>query len=380
MRFGVSISTMADQNLFPTSESIFHLLDEIEDGIVLVDSHQKRIRWANKAFAHLVGENVPSVLGRSLEDWLLEQDRSTQIVHLKSGAKGTSLPVQMTTRLLEIEPSKTIQLIRFCDRQEITQLESRIRQLETQKKVDEKFKVESLKRLAGKAAHDFNNMLTVIIGNSELLTLEPDISFEVKEIIKQISQAGQQAADLCQELMTFAGRKRIIPRPVNMNELIQEVLANLSNQIPKNVNLRSVLAPYLPDILIDQNQIYHVVENLIRNAIQAIGSSEGEVVISSDIEFLHVEVEEQSAESFIEGKYVYVTITDTGSGMSEETKNKLFEPFFSTKPKSRGLGLATVHGIVRNHHGRISVTSEIGSGSTFRIWLPSESQTNPLSM
>ncbi|ABL00506.1 hybrid sensor histidine kinase/response regulator [Pelobacter propionicus] len=238
-------------------------------------------------------------------------------------------------------------------------------------------KLESLGVLAGGIAHDFNNILTAVLGNADLaLALLPPSS-PARDNIQRINQAASKAAELARQMLAYSGKGHFITERLNLNALVNEMLQMLDVSISKKARLCFNFSDSLPDISADATQLRQVIMNLIINASEAIGEQCGQItfttgVMECDRAYLSkIWITEQLAE----GKYVFMEICDTGCGMDPETAAKIFEPFFSTKFTGRGLGMAVTLGIVRGHRGAITVESEKGRGTTFRILLPACEQT-----
>ena len=239
-------------------------------------------------------------------------------------------------------------------------------------KVLEVQKLESLGVLAGGIAHDFNNLLVAILGNAGLALLDLPEDSPARASIVDIEVASRRAAELARQMLAYSGRSRFQIEPVELAELVRELLTLLQVSIGKGV----VLKLHLPDepIIVDADaaQIRQVVMNLVINASDAIGDRSGVITIrvqriEASVDYLadaHPDTE------LAAGHYAALEVADTGTGMDEATRARIFEPFFTTKFTGRGLGLAAVMGIVRGHHGALRVYSEVGHGSTFRIVLP----------
>jgi len=233
-------------------------------------------------------------------------------------------------------------------------------------------KLESLAVLAGGIAHDFNNLLVGILGNAGLALMELSPASPARPTIEAIEIAGQRAAELARQMLAYSGRGRFLVEDVELNSLVEEMAHLLRVSIGKGVRLTFRLANDLPAVQADATQLRQVVMNLVVNASDAIGDSDGVVSIStSSIEA----TKELLADTYLSpelpaGRYVVVDVTDTGSGMDPETLSRVFDPFFTTKFTGRGLGLAAVLGIMRGHRGAIKVQSEPGQGTTFRLLLP----------
>jgi len=238
-------------------------------------------------------------------------------------------------------------------------------------KLQETQKLESLGVLAGGIAHDFNNLLTGILGNSSLARQELSSTSPVQSHLAQIEAVAVRAADLCKQMLAYSGKGRFQVQHLDLNELIHETGQLLQLSISKTANLRYHLTDSLPSIEADVSQIRQVLMNLVINASEAI-IGQGTIslntgVILADREYLEKTV---LSPELPEGHYVYLEVSDTGSGMPPETQARIFEPFFTTKFAGRGLGLSAVLGIVRGHKGALRVYSEPGKGTTFKLIFP----------
>jgi PAS domain S-box-containing protein len=254
-------------------------------------------------------------------------------------------------------------------------------QLNLERQVLHAQKLESLGILAGGIAHDFNNMLTGILGNADLALFDlPSIS-PVRQNIQDIETAANRAAELCQQMLAYSGKGQSVIEPVDLSELVQEMFNILEVSINKKVIMKYKFPENPVIIMADATQIRQVIMNLITNASDAIGDKSGVISISTGFvqynsSYLY---ERYMDENLQEGIYAFLEVIDTGSGMNNSVKQKLFDPFFSTKVNGRGLGLSSVQGIVRDHKGALKVYSEIGKGTTFRILLPAV-DTNELTI
>ena len=238
-------------------------------------------------------------------------------------------------------------------------------------------KMEAVGRLAGGIAHDFNNLLTVINGYSEMALAKLSPTEPPAHFIKQIAQAGKKAAGLTQQLLAFSRKQVMQPRVLDPNQTIQDMGKLLKRLIGENINLQFDLANDLPTIEADPAQLDQVIINLAVNARDAMPDG-GDLVISTN-----AALPGQTRAEFASSNnrnYVRISVSDSGVGMDEETKSKIFEPFFSTKEKGKGtgLGLATIHGIVNQNDWTIEVVSAPGKGSSFHIYIPkSKKQMTP---
>lgn len=238
-------------------------------------------------------------------------------------------------------------------------------------------KLESLGVLAGGVAHDFNNLLVGMLGSADLALTRPGIAPDVREHLTDIRSAAESAAGLCRELLAYSGRSATKKTAVDTTKLVQSLTRLLEVSISKKVSLRCELDESLPLVEADATQLQQVVMNLLTNASEAMGDRRGTISIATRRLTVGPEglADQQVGERLAPGDYVCIEVRDTGLGMDDETRNRLFEPFFSTKATGRGLGLAAVAGIVRTHHGGICVKSSPGRGATFRVLLPVPAHT-----
>ncbi len=245
-----------------------------------------------------------------------------------------------------------------------------------QEKMEHVQRLESLGVLAGGIAHDFNNILTAILGNAELARIKIDTSSQAQHYIKHITQASQKAANLCRQMLAYSGKGQFIIQATNLSDLVVEMNQLLSVTLPKNVVLRLDLSKQLPAIDADVTQLQQVIMNLVINASEAIGEHSGAISIATGVVRID---QDYLATTFVdeelkEGLYVYLEVSDTGCGMDDETHARIFEPFFTTKFTGRGLGMAAILGIVRGHEGAIKSYSELGKGTTFKLFFPQSSE------
>jgi len=233
-------------------------------------------------------------------------------------------------------------------------------------------KLESLGVLAGGIAHDFNNLLMGVMGNADLALMGLPPGSPVRHNLDEIQKAASRAADLCRQMLAYSGKGRFVLDHVNLSELVRDMANLLEVSISKSVALRYRFAASLPLIEADVTQVRQIIMNLIINASEAIGDQNGVITVSTgSMECSRSYLQEAYIdEALPEGIYVYLEVADTGCGMDEATRFKMFDPFYSTKFTGRGLGLAAVLGIVRGHKGTVKVISEPGKGTTFRVLFP----------
>jgi len=254
-------------------------------------------------------------------------------------------------------------------------MEKERQNLETQLRQSQK--MEAIGQLSGGIAHDFNNILTVIQGNAALLLDFDQNPAEIRECATQISDAAERAAGLTRQLLLFSRKQQMLPVPLNLNETVTQMTRMLQRILGEDIALRSEYAPALPRIHADAGMIEQIILNLAVNARDAMPDG-GKLTIRTWVENFRPEDRPENAPA---EPHVGLSMTDTGTGIAPEILPRIFDPFFTTKEvgKGTGLGLATVYGIVQQHHGQIRVQSELNGGSTFTIYFPawSESESMP---
>ncbi|MDA8135704.1 MAG: ATP-binding protein [Desulfobacteraceae bacterium] len=240
-------------------------------------------------------------------------------------------------------------------------LESRLRQAQ---------KLESVGRLAGGVAHDFNNMLSVILGHTELAMADMDPAQPIFSTLQEIQKAAERSADLTRQLLAFARKQTVAPRILNLNKTVEGMLRMLRRLIGEDIDLAWLPGKNQWPVKLDPSQIDQILVNLCINARDAI-MGVGKVTIEMGNETLDQDYCDDHP-GFIPGDFVLMAVSDNGHGMDKDILDNIFEPFFTTKETGRGtgLGLATVYGIVKQNNGFINVYSEPGHGTTFKIYLP----------
>ncbi len=250
-------------------------------------------------------------------------------------------------------------------REEQARLEARVQQAQ---------KLDSLGVLAGGIAHDFNNLLTGILGHADLALMQLPPDAPARESLEQVVTGATRAAELTRQLLAYSGKGKFVVQPVRLSDVLREMGPLLQVSISKKVTLKYHLAENLPPVAADATQLRQVAMNLILNASEAIGDRSGLIAVSTGVmhctrEYLAGGLPDEERRP---GEYVFLGVSDTGCGMTEDVRKRIFDPFFSTKFSGRGLGLAAVLGIVRGHKGVIKVQTEPGRGTTFRVLFPAQ--------
>jgi two-component system, cell cycle sensor histidine kinase and response regulator CckA len=230
-------------------------------------------------------------------------------------------------------------------------------------------KTEAIGRLAEVVAHDFNNLLTVILGYSSLVLGKLDDNSSLRSQVLEIQAAGQRAAHLTSQLLALSRKQTLHPEILDLNTVVSNICQMLRTLLGDDIEVSLQLSPALGEVHVDPAQLEQILVNLANNARDAMPNG-GQLVIETH----NSELDKDSAPlvGIPPGRYVIVAFTDTGSGMDDATKARVFEPFFTTKDfgKNTGLGLATALGVVQQSGGTVTVCSEPGTGSNFKIYLP----------
>ncbi|MFA6954266.1 MAG: PAS domain S-box protein [Thermoanaerobaculia bacterium] len=304
------------------------------------------------------GRDSGAAAAARIEAALAGDSQSFEWMHVRADGSPFDAEVSLT-RVDLLSGTYIVATVR--DVSERKKLESQLRQSQ---------KMEAIGQLAGGVAHDFNNLLTVITGYAGILAMELQGNADQSELVEQILKAADKSAKLTSQLLAFSRKQAIAPKPADLNELVKGVEKLLLRVIGENIEVRTSLAPGRLLAMVDPVQIEQVMMNLATNARDAMPAG-GTFSITTE----RIDVEETFARLHGlagAGPYCLVIVSDTGTGMDDEQRQRIFDPFYTTKGvgKGTGLGLSIVYGIVRQHKGGISVYSEPGNGTIFRIFLP----------
>ncbi len=243
--------------------------------------------------------------------------------------------------------------------------------LEIQRQLLHAQKLESLGILAGGIAHDFNNLLTVMLGQGNFALKRLPAESPLRGNLQEALQAARRAADLTRQMLAYSGKGSFILEQVDLCALIEENARLFRSVVPRTIAMDLSLAQDLPRIRADRGQIQQVAMNLISNATEAIGQASGTITLTASLgTFDEGALSRNRAAHVTPGRFVCLTVTDTGCGMDAAAKTRLFDPFFTTKFTGRGLGMAVVLGVVKRHKGAILVDSTPGEGTTIQVLFP----------
>lgn len=357
------------------SESLYtSLVEHLEQAVVRKD-RQGRITFANSKYCTLTRLTLEKIIGHTAME-LYPGDLAKQVHENDLRVMESGVPYESVDEL-KIGRARTIHLhvlkTPVRDAQgKIVGLQAVMWDISKQKQTEEALlaasRLEATATLAGGIAHDFNNLMVGILGNAEILQFKLAEREDLQKRLKTIATAARRGGDLAHQLLDFARGSKTQTTQVNLAHTIEEALQIQHRAVPPMLEVETITEPNLWIVKADPVQMTQVVMNLCINAIEAV-EGPGKITIRAT----NVMVDEglcMKHPTLKPGPHVHLSVADTGSGMSSDVIARVFEPFFTTKFQGRGLGLAAVYGIVRNHHGWIGVDSEAGKGTTFNVYLP----------
>ena len=359
------------------SEERFRALHNASFGGIAI--HDKGlILECNKGLSEMTGYEHDELIGMDGLRLISDDTRDKVIANINAGYEkpyeaqgvrknGEIFPIRVEARNIPYK-GKNVRVVEFRDITESKRAEEEKENLEGQLRQAQK--MEAVGRLAGGVAHDFNNMLGVILGHVDLIMDDVGPEQPIHAFLSEIKTAGQRSAELTRQLLAFARKQTVSPRVIDLNEIVSGMTRMLQRLIGEDIDLVWKPGEKVWPVRIDPSQIDQILANLCVNARDAIAGV-GRIVIETQ----NSSFDEDSCENcpgFLPGDYVTLAVSDDGSGMDPETLEHLFEPFFTTKEegKGTGLGLATVYGAVKQNNGGVDVFSEPGRGTTFKIHLP----------
>ena len=358
-----------------SEENYRTLIEQASDGIFIADRTGRYVD-VNRAGCALLGYTREELLQLSIDDIsVVTPDRPLRLAEVRTG--GALLNVRQLRRkdgeLLSVEISAT----RLADgryqgiARDITERQrAEDEKIRLQEQLAQAQKMETVGRLAGGVAHDFNNMLAAILMRAELGLMQVEDGTPMQRHLSEIQKTAQRSADLTRQLLGFARKQTIAPKVLDINTLVDSMNAMLQRIIGEQIELVWRPQPGLWPVKLDPSQVDQILMNLVVNARDAI-ADEGRITIEMGNVTLDEEYHQQRPDAR-PGDYVMLAVSDNGTGMDQQTLDHIFEPFFTTKVqgKGTGLGLATVYGIVQQNRGFIQVYSEPQFGSTFNVYLP----------
>jgi PAS domain S-box-containing protein len=358
------------------SETRFKALHNASFGGIAI--HDKGvILECNQGLTEITGYTYDELIGMDGLLLIAQGSRETVMNHILSGyekpyevmgvrSNGEEFPVRLEARNIPFK-GKSVRVVEFRDITEQKRTEREYQQLQEQ--FAQSQKMDAVGRLAGGVAHDYNNMLSAMIGYAELVLERVEESSTVYRDVKEILNAANRSAELTRQLLAFSRKQTIAPKLLDMNGKIEQTLNMVRKLIGEDIELSWLPSSKASTILIDPSQLDQIIANLCINARDAIDRTGKITIETAAVEFDQDYCRRHA--DFVPGDYMLLAVSDTGCGMDRDTVENIFEPFFSLKgEKGTGLGMATVYGIVKQNSGFINVYSEPGKGTTIKIYLP----------
>lgn len=356
------------------AEEKYRTLVEHATDAILILQHGKTA-YRNPSYVELLGYDVEETVGGNFLEFVVPEDRDTVREYYEQRLQGAEVPEQYEvgvqtregTRTLEVKP-RVIQyqgdqatMVVMRDITERRRLETRLRQ---------SHKLEAIGRLAGGIAHDFNNILLAILGYSEMTRDDLPEGSLTRENLEHVLKAGYRAKDLVKQILAFSRQYKQEREAIHIAPLVEEALTLLRASLPSTIDICQDLDTTCGTVLAGPTQIHQVIMNLCTNASHAMGKKGG--VLEVRLAKAEVDADFADHNGAQQGPYIRLTVSDTGCGMTPDIIERIFDPFFTTKAigEGTGMGLAAVHGIVESTGGAITVSSELGKGTTFHVLFP----------
>lgn len=368
-----------------TSDDMQVVIDSIPQLFLHKDT-QNNILRANKAVASAVGTTVESLVGTNCTKWFPDEAgdyykddqevMSTRIPRLgiteKFQVEGDTKHWISTDKFPHFDDDGNVDGILVFIRDVTAESKAEQERLELEAQIRHAQKLEGIGVLAMGVAHDFNNHLMSIVGNTDLALNLIEEHSDAKVFLDNIIKSATLASDVCNQLLTYAGKQKANLSACYLSDIILEVEDLLRVSTSKKTKLILELTQQLPAVNVDASQIKQILMNLVTNASDAIDNRSGEIYLSTGILYCdEIELSRSiTSDTLVPGVYCFVRVRDTGSGMSKSVLDQIFQPFYTTKNYGRGLGLATVLGTLRTHKGAINVSSEVSVGSTIELLFP----------
>jgi two-component system, cell cycle sensor histidine kinase and response regulator CckA len=353
------------------------------DAMAILHADDAMLLEVNEGFVRLSGYARERVIGHTAHELGLwaderERDRAAAILRAQGSVRDFSISAMtasgemrdclLSGERIEIEGRACV-VATIRDITESRKIERANAALEAQLRQAQK--MDALGTLAGGIAHDFNNILGAMLAYTELIKLDINVPTEIEGHLLELGRAAERAKELVRQILTFSRRQAQHRAPIRLERPVRDALNLLRASLPATLRMETQLESPTPAVLADVTQIHQVLMNLGTNAAYAMRDRPGQLGVSLTTVTVDEEMAKANGELQVR-RYVRIRVTDTGDGMSQETQRSIFDPFFTTKPmgEGTGLGLAVVHGIVRDHEGAILVDSEVGRGSCFDVYFP----------
>lgn len=373
-----------DMKLEESEARYRRMVETTRDGVCIVN-REGNIEFLNEPMAAMIGGNKDALLGRNLwsqfhvddtnrDEFSTFDNDTIELRLVRSDGRKISAAISKTV-IYDPDGNVSGMLTMFTDVTESRLLEEHSTRMELQ--LQHAQKLESLGVLAGGIAHDFNNLLMPILGYLDLIQDRVRNDSMVVEYLNRMRDAGGKLADLCNQMLTYSGRGQFIKKALDLNQSLGRLGDLMRASTARHVDIEYRLAPHLSSIKVDETQLDQIVINLIINASEAMSEqSFGKITVRTGEDSLDAEALKglHNGESIEPGNFVYLEVSDEGTGIAERDISRLFEPFFTTKFTGRGLGMAVVFGIVKGHRGAIRVISEPGVGTWIRIYFPTSDE------
>jgi PAS domain S-box-containing protein len=377
----VTTLKQAEEEIRSQHDLLENLFASLEEAIFVVDRELNLVQANRTYFAESGIEEDRYEAGKTRETWLhsgekcLAPGSRCPVCEVLKTRKSTVMNIRQRVEQWSMRHLEALASPQFDSEGEIASVVVVVRDVTQQRKLEEQLRVaqklEAIATLAGGISHDFNNILTGIIGYAEMARDIVEPESEISEYIHEVLSASNRATDLVHQILAFSRRREMDKRAIQLQPLVKEVLKLLRASLPTTIDVKQQIDPDSGAVMADPTQMHQVLLNLCTNAAQAMDNAGGLL----EVKLEEREISLQEAEDNIEldaGVYVVLSVIDTGSGIPPALKDRIFEPFFTTKEHGvgTGLGLAISHGIVTDAGGVITVDSEVGLGTIFEVYLP----------
>ena len=364
----------AEEALRKSEEKYRTVLEANPDPVVVYDKEGK-VTYMNPAFTRVFGWSLEERIGKKMDDFVPEEKWPEIRMMIDKVLAGERFLRLETLRYTKDKKSIPVAISASFDRDKEGDLLSSVvnlRDISEQKRLEAQLqkvqKMEAIATLAGGIAHEFNNSLTGVVGNIELLEMRLPGNKTVKEHTEPMKSSSQRMANLTSQLLAYARGGKYQAKTISLGDFVEKTLPVIKSNIGHSIQIDTVLQRNLFKVNVDSTQMQMVLSALVSNSSEAI-EGEGRIRITAGNEEIDAEFANSQPE-LKAGRYVCLTVEDDGGGMGEEALNKIFDPFYTTKFIGRGLGMASVFGIIMNHGGSISVESDLGKGTVVRIYFP----------